>query len=95
MENKNIGKQIKLHRIDKEMTQGQLAKALGVNSYTISDWECNRTAPDIDSLRKLCVIFDITSDELLQIETETQRKQVFNNNTVHLTNSNNNNKITF
>lgn len=72
----NLGKQIKLQRIDKELTQGQLAKAIGVNSYTISDWECNRTEPDINAVRKLCVIFGITSDELLQIETEEQRKQV-------------------
>ena len=95
---KNLGKQIKIQRIQKDLTQGKLATILNVNSYTISDWECGRTEPDVDSIRKLCIIFEITADELLQIETQEERKQIqinneyknFTNNSFNLSNNNNN-----
>lgn len=89
----NLGKQIKIMRITKDLTQKQLADMLGVGSYIVSNIEKGRTEPDIETIKKLCVIFDITSDELLGIETESQRRQVkiynsFNGN-------GNNNKINF
>ncbi len=89
----NLGKQIKIMRITKDLTQKQLADMLGVGSYIVSNIEKGRTEPDIETIKKLCVIFDITSDELLGIETENQRRQVkiynsFNGN-------GNNNKIDF
>ena len=89
----NLGKQIKIMRITKDLTQKQLADMLGVGSYIVSNIEKGRTEPDIETIKKLCVIFDITSDELLGIETENQRLQVkiynsFNGN-------GNNNKIDF
>lgn len=85
----DLGKQIKIMRITKDMTQKQLADMLGVGSYIVSNIEKGRTEPDIELIKKLCVIFDITADELLGIETEQQRKQVkiFNS----FNNSNNNN----
>lgn len=77
---------IKQLRINKGYTQKKLASLLSVASYTISDWEQGRADPDIESIKKLCVIFDITADELLEIETNAQRKEIninnsFNNNT--------------
>lgn len=89
----NLGKQIKIMRITKDLTQKQLADMLGVGSYIVSNIEKGRTEPDIEIIKKLCVIFDITSDELLGIETESQRRQVkiynsFNGN-------GDNNKINF
>lgn len=85
----NLGKQIKILRITKDLTQKQLADMLGVGSYIVSNIEKGRTEPDIELLKKLCVIFDITADELLEIETEAQRKQIHIFNSFN--NSNNNN----
>lgn len=66
---------------------------LGVGSYIICNVEKGRTKPDIETIRKLCVIFDITSDELLGIETESQRRQVKIYNSFN--GDGNNNKIIF
>ena len=93
----NIGKKIKILRITKDLTQIQLAEMLNVKSYTISDIERGRTEPDINIIQKLCVIFDITSDELLEIETNEQRKKIIINNRNLINNGNitNNGNINF
>lgn len=43
----SIGLNIKRLRREKDITQEQLAKYLGITSRAISQWECERTAPDI------------------------------------------------
>ena len=53
------------YRIQAKMTQKALAEKLGVSMNNIGHWEKGRTEPDIDTLLKLCKIFDITIEELL------------------------------
>lgn len=86
----NLGKKIKILRITKDLSQKQLADMLNVGSYIISNIEQGRTEPDIETLKKLCVIFDITSDELLEIETKEQRKAIHINNSFNNTTNNGN-----
>jgi len=64
----SIGHKIKTLRRAKELTQEELAEVLGVSSKAISQWECNRTAPDISQLPMLCHFFEVTADELLEID---------------------------
>lgn len=64
----SIGHKIKTLRRAKELTQEELAEVLGVSSKAISQWECNRTTPDISQLPMLCNFFEITADELLEID---------------------------
>lgn len=66
----NIGSKIKMLRHTNDMTQEQLAEHLGITSRAVSQWECDRTAPDISMIPALCHIFDISSDELLGIDIE-------------------------
>lgn len=46
-------------------TQGELADLINVKRYTVSDWENERTEPDIESINNLCKIFNVSSDYLL------------------------------
>lgn len=64
----SIGYKIKTLRRAKELTQEELAEMLGVSSKAISQWECNRTSPDISQLPMLCNFFEVTADELLGID---------------------------
>lgn len=64
----SIGHKIKTLRRAKELTQEELAEVLGVSSKAISQWECNRTTPDISQLPMLCNFFEVTADELLEID---------------------------
>ena len=64
----SIGSKIKTLRRAKDLTQEELAEVLGISSKAVSQWECDRTAPDISQLPVLCNFFEVTADELLEID---------------------------
>ncbi len=64
----HIGTIIKNLRHKKGLTQEELAAKLGLTSRAVSQWECEKTEPDISLIGPLCNLFDITSDELLGID---------------------------
>jgi transcriptional regulator with XRE-family HTH domain len=70
----NIGKQIRIRRLDAHLTQQQLADKLNVTNKTISKWETNRTLPDIEMITAMSKIFNITVDELLTGKKELRLK---------------------
>lgn len=72
----SIGSTIKRLRREKDITQEQLAEYLGITSRAISQWECDRTSPDISQLPALCHIFDISSDVLLGIDTQKNNEEI-------------------
>ena len=72
----SIGSTIKRLRREKDITQEQLAEYLGITSRAISQWECDRTAPDISQLPALCHIFDVSSDVLLGIDIEKNNEEI-------------------
>lgn len=72
----SIGSTIKRLRREKEITQEQLAEYLGITSRAISQWECDRTAPDISQIPALCHIFDVSSDVLLGIDIEKNNQEI-------------------
>ena len=72
----SIGSTIKCLRREKDITQEQLAEYLGITSRAISQWECDRTAPDISQLPALCHIFDVSSDVLLGIDIEKNNEEI-------------------
>ncbi len=63
-----INEKIQELRLSANMLQRELAKKIGVAEYVVSNWEQGRSAPSIDDLKKLCVIFDVTMDELLDMD---------------------------
>lgn len=68
---------IKYRKINK-MSQSILGEIIGYSQDTISLWENGKAIPDYNALRKLCVIFNLEPNELMEMETEQQRKMVFN-----------------
>lgn len=71
-----IGSTIKALRRAKNLTQEDLAEYLGISPKAVSQWECERTAPDISMLAPLASIFDVTADRLLGIDINSKRKQI-------------------
>ena len=47
------------------LTQKQVANSLGVVESCYANWEQGRTEPNIDMLRKLGKIFNVSIDELI------------------------------
>ena len=72
----SIGTTIKRLRREKGITQEQLAEYLGITSRAISQWECDRTTPDISQIPALCHIFDVSSDVLLEIDIEKTNEEI-------------------
>ncbi len=63
-----IGLKIKQARIKAELTQEQVAAALGVSRQTVSNWENGKTYPDIVSVVKMSSLYHISLDHLLKEE---------------------------
>lgn len=72
----SIGTKIRQLRRDKDLTQEQLAEYLGITAKAISQWETDRTAPDLSQLPILCNLFNVTSDTLLGIDISLKQKKI-------------------
>ncbi len=60
-----LGERIADYRKQKNLTQEQLASAMGVSSQAVSKWENDLSCPDIHLLPQLAQFFDISVDALL------------------------------
>ena len=56
---------LKSIRKEKGLSQKQVALKLNVVESCYANWEQGRTEPNISMLRKLCQLFKITIDELI------------------------------
>lgn len=65
-----IAKIIKETRIARNMTQMNLADAMGVSYQAVSNWERGNSLPDISKLEDLCNALDISVSELLGMESK-------------------------
>ena len=70
-------------RKQKGLTQEQLAKALFVSRAAISKWESGRGYPNIDSLKAIAKLYNVSIDELLSGDellsvAQEDRKQMKN-----------------
>lgn len=50
----------------KHITQMDLAKALGISRFTITNWEHGRTAPNSKMLKKLSILLEVPVSTLLK-----------------------------
>lgn len=77
-----IGKKIKTARSEKNMTQMDLADAMGISYQAVSNWERGNSMPDISKIPELCQILDISMDDLMGNEatTDTVKKIISDDN---------------
>ena len=64
---------IKEHRARLGMSQEELAEAIFVSRQTISNWETDRTYPDVQSLLLLSNLFDVSVDSLIKGDVEEMK----------------------
>lgn len=60
-----VGNNIQKFRKAKNMTQDQLAEELNVTRQAVSNWETNKTQPDIETLEKLAEVLEVSIEELI------------------------------
>ena len=61
----NLGKKIAALRKKNNLSQEELAEKVGVARQTISKWEIGDTTPDINQVKIISKIFNISIDELV------------------------------
>ena len=90
----DIGSKIKAARIEKKLTQEQVAELLGVSRQTISNWENEKSYPDIISVIKMSECYDVSLDYLLKGEQKMKTYYDYLEESTNVVKSNTNrNKI--
>lgn len=65
-----LGEKIKKLRKDTNITQEELAEKIGVSRQAVTKWESNNGMPDIENLKSLATLFNISVDELIDYKKE-------------------------
>lgn len=79
MDTLKIGKFIAKMRKEKNMTQEELAKILGVTNKTVSRWENGNYMPDLSLLKPLSEVLGVSLNELLSGEEDINVKDADEN----------------
>ncbi len=65
-----FGENISFFRKESKITQEELAEKLNVSRQTVSRWENDSALPDVETLIKLCELFDCDMDTLVRKSAE-------------------------
>jgi transcriptional regulator with XRE-family HTH domain len=69
-----IGPKFKKARLEKKLTQENVAEILNVSRSTISSWEVGRSYPDLDNLVSISNLYDVSLDNLLREDSKMVKK---------------------
>jgi len=61
-----FSEKLKLFRTTSNLTQEELAEKLNVSRQAITKWETGEGLPDIENLKQLSILFNITIDDLIK-----------------------------
>lgn len=63
----SFSRKIKEARLERNLTQEQLAELIGVHPRTYRNYETGKTIPRIEIIRRLCIVLNASSDDLLEM----------------------------
>ena len=71
-----LGSQIKKFRTELSLSQDALAQKIYVSRQTISNWENEKSYPDVNSLVLLSEVFHTSIDNLIKGDVEVMKEQI-------------------
>ena len=71
-----LGNQIKKYRSELQISQEQLADRIYVSRQTISNWENEKSYPDVNSLILLSEVFQTSIDKLIKGDIEIMKEKI-------------------
>ena len=71
-----LGERLKAHRQRAQLSQEALAERIYVSRQTISNWENNKTYPDVNSLVLLSEVFQISLDTLIKGDVDVMKEVI-------------------
>lgn len=72
-----LGENVKRKRLEKGLTQEEVATHIGISAQSVSKWERSEGYPDIEMLPALANYFKISIDELLGVSL-TEKEEKYN-----------------
>lgn len=80
---KDLGIRLKTYREKYGYSQNQLAEKLHVSRQAISKWETDKARPDLEILKTLSALYDISIDEILgNTKSDAKQESEKNSNTI-------------
>ncbi|MCL2212513.1 MAG: helix-turn-helix domain-containing protein [Oscillospiraceae bacterium] len=73
---KEFGQNVRFLRRESNISQEELAAALGVSYQAVSKWERGESLPDIAMAPQIAIYFNVTLDELFGMEQERRNKSI-------------------
>ena len=70
-----LGTQIRKYRNERTLSQEALAEKVYVSRQTVSNWENDKSYPDVNSLVLLSEVFEISLDQLIK-DVEMMKEQI-------------------
>ena len=77
MDQEKIGKYIKNLRLEKGLSQSELADKLGVTFQAVSKWENGKNLPDMQTLNDISKIFGVNIDNIINLNSNKRNKKNF------------------
>ena len=71
-----IGKKIKKHRSELSLSQEEFADKIFVTRQTVSNWENDKSYPDINSLVLMAEVFGVSLDSLVKGDIEEMNEKI-------------------
>lgn len=71
-----LARQLKAKREERGLSQDEVSKAIFVSRQTISNWENDKTYPDVQSLLLLSQLFDVSIDELVRGDVVAMQRAI-------------------
>lgn len=62
-----VGKRLKQARKEKGITLVNAGMLLNITHATLSRYENNHLEPNLETLKKLCILYDVSSDYILEL----------------------------
>jgi transcriptional regulator with XRE-family HTH domain len=66
---------LRYYRIRKGLTQGELAEKVGRTEAAINRLEKHRTSPQMETLRKLAEVLEVSIDDLIIEDDEEEKNE--------------------
>lgn len=70
-----LGTQIRKYRNERTLSQEALAEKVHVSRQTVSNWENDKSYPDVNSLVLLSEVCEISLDQLIKVEEKAERNE--------------------
>ncbi|MBQ8749380.1 MAG: helix-turn-helix transcriptional regulator [Clostridia bacterium] len=73
-----LGEKLRKLRKENGYSQQEVADILNITRDIITKYENNRCEPNVELIKKFSIFFNVSADELLEIDTKEQKEEILN-----------------